>query len=121
MTTQDNAVSQTIPHRSGGSREAARNGALAVIGDGASLDSVRGARLVAITGLTLDIGRRPSSPDGRATLALSDGTVSSLHARIQRAGDGSDLYVIQDLGSTNGTYVDGSRVLGPTPLSNGAV
>jgi len=121
MPTQDNAVSQTIPHRSGGNREAPRSGALAVVGDGASLDSLRGARLVAITELILDIGRRPGSPEGRATLTLTDGTVSSLHARIQRAGEGSDLFVIQDLGSTNGTYVDGRRVHGPTPLTSGAV
>jgi transcriptional regulator with PAS, ATPase and Fis domain len=121
MPIEDNVVSQTIPHRSGASREATRNGALAVVGDGASLDSLRRARMVTLTGLTLDIGRRPPAADGRATLALPDGTVSSLHARIQRAADGSDLFIIQDLGSTNGTYVDGRRVFGPTPLSNGAL
>jgi transcriptional regulator with PAS, ATPase and Fis domain len=121
MPTQDNPVSQTIPHRSGGSREAVRQGALAVIGDGGSIESLRAARLVTIPGLTLDIGRRPGPGEEGATLTLSDGTVSSLHARIQRAGDGSDLFVIQDLGSTNGTYVEGRRVAGPTPLSNGAV
>jgi transcriptional regulator with PAS, ATPase and Fis domain len=121
MPTQDNVVSQTIPHRTGGNRETPRSGALAVVGDGASLDSLRAARMVTITGATLDIGRRPGSADGRQALVLSDGTVSSLHARIQRASDGSDLYVIQDLGSTNGTFVDGRRILGPTPLSNGTV
>jgi transcriptional regulator with PAS, ATPase and Fis domain len=121
MPIQDNAVSQTIPHRGGGNREAPKTGALAVVGDGASMESLRAARLVSITGLTLDIGRRPGAPDGRSTLTLPDGTVSSLHARIQRAADGSELFVIQDLGSTNGTYVDGRRVHGPTPLSNGAV
>ncbi len=121
MPTQDNAVSQTIPHRSGGSREVARQGALAVVGDGGSIDSLRASRLVPIEGLTLDIGRRPGGVEGRATLTLPDGTVSSLHARIQRAAGGSDLFVIQDLGSTNGTYVDGRKVLGPMPLDNGAV
>jgi transcriptional regulator with PAS, ATPase and Fis domain len=123
MPTQDNAVSQTIPHRGAGNREAQRSGALAVIGDGASLDSLRAARVVPIADLTLDIGRRPgpANADGRQVLVLPDGTVSSLHARIQRAGDRSDLFVIQDLGSTNGTFVDGRRALGPTPLSNGAV
>ncbi|HEY5089338.1 MAG TPA: hypothetical protein VIK30_05180, partial [Polyangia bacterium] len=85
MPTQDNPVSQTIPHRSGGSREAVRQGTLAVIGDGASIESLRAARLVTIPGLTLDIGRRPGPGDEGATLTLSDGTVSSLHARIQRA------------------------------------
>jgi len=74
-----------------------------------------------MTGLALDIGRRPGTPAGRSTLTLPDGTVSNLHARIQRAADGSELFVIQDLGSTNGTYVDGRRIHGPTPLTNGAV
>jgi transcriptional regulator with PAS, ATPase and Fis domain len=121
MPTQDNVVSQTIPHRSGGSREVVRRGVLAVVGDGASLESLRAARMVPMTTLALDIGRRPPAVEGRQTLTLSDGTVSSLHARIQRAADGSDMFVLQDLGSTNGTYVDGRKVLGPVPLSNGAV
>jgi transcriptional regulator with PAS, ATPase and Fis domain len=121
MPPQDNVVSQTIPHRGGTGRGAPRMGVLAVVGDGASLDSLRAARLVPIAELSLDIGRRPNAATGRASLTLPDGTVSSTHARIQRAADGSDLFVAQDLGSTNGTYIDGRRVHGPTPLSNGAV
>jgi transcriptional regulator with PAS, ATPase and Fis domain len=121
MPPQDNVVSQTIPHRGGAGRGPSRMGVLAVVGDGASLDSLRAARVVPITDLSIDIGRRPNAATGRASLALADGTVSSLHARIQRAADGSDLFVVQDLGSTNGTYLDGRRLRGPTPLSNGAV
>jgi transcriptional regulator with PAS, ATPase and Fis domain len=121
MPTQDNGVSQTIPHRTGGSREATRSGVLLVVGDGASIESLRAARVVPILDLAIEIGRRPVSVDGRAVLALADGTVSSSHARIQRASDRSDLFVIQDLGSTNGTFVDGRRALGPTPLDDGAV
>jgi transcriptional regulator with PAS, ATPase and Fis domain len=121
MPPQDNAISQTIPHRGATGRGAPRLGVVAVVGDGASLESLRAARVVPIADLSLDIGRRPNAATGRASLTLTDGTVSSLHARIQRAADGSDLFVVQDLGSTNGTYVDGRRLTGPTPLSNGAV
>jgi transcriptional regulator with GAF, ATPase, and Fis domain len=101
--------------------EGARQGALVVIGDGASLESLAAPRLVPITELTLDIGRRPPASAGPATLTISDGTVSALHARIQRSDDRSDLYVIHDLGSTNGTFVNGRRIRGPAPLSDGAV
>jgi transcriptional regulator with PAS, ATPase and Fis domain len=47
--------------------------------------------------------------------------VSSAHARLQRASSGADLFIVQDLGSTNGTFVDGRRIEGPTPLRDGAV
>ena len=78
--------------------------------------------------LTLDIGRRPHptpapTPNETrpATLAIPDATVSGLHARIQRASSGADLFIVQDLGSTNGTFVDGKRAHGPAPLRDGAV
>src|SRR5262245_35868414 len=73
-------------------------------------------RVVAMEGLTLDIGRRAP-----AALAIPDPTVSGMHARIQRASSGADLFIVQDLGSTNGTYVDGRRTTGPAPLRDGAV
>ena len=78
--------------------------------------------------LTLDIGRRPHptpapTPNETrpATLAIPDATVSGMHARIQRASSGADLFIVQDLGSTNGTFVDGKRAHGPVPLRDGAV
>jgi pSer/pThr/pTyr-binding forkhead associated (FHA) protein len=50
-------------------------------------------------------------------VALPDDTyVSQLHARVfQRSGE---TYV-EDLGSTNGTYVNGHRVSAPTPVRRG--
>ena len=72
--------------------------------------------------------RPPAQPDADAdasgipaSLAIPDPTVSSVHARIQRASSGADLFIVQDLGSTNGTYVDGKRSQGPAPLRDGAV
>jgi pSer/pThr/pTyr-binding forkhead associated (FHA) protein len=56
---------------------------------------------------------------GRAAgcgVALADATVSQLHARVFRR-DGR-LYV-EDLGSTNGTWVNRARVSAPVPLKRG--
>jgi pSer/pThr/pTyr-binding forkhead associated (FHA) protein len=56
----------------------------------------------------LRIGRAPNSD-----LVLDDDYVSTQHARIQRIDDG---WVIQDLNSTNGTYVDGQRIGAPVTI-----
>jgi hypothetical protein len=52
--------------------------------------------------------------DRRCRLILADGTVSRAHAELRRDGD---AWEVRDLGSTNGTWVNGWRVdratLGP--------
>jgi hypothetical protein len=55
---------------------------------------------------------RGSSVDIR----LEDPFASSRHARITRQGD---ILVIEDLESTNGTYLNGDRLDGPQPLHPG--
>jgi pSer/pThr/pTyr-binding forkhead associated (FHA) protein len=56
---------------------------------------------------------------GRAensTLVLSDDYASTRHARlVARNGD----WFVEDLGSTNGTYLDRAKVSGPTPVPLG--
>jgi DNA-binding winged helix-turn-helix (wHTH) protein len=47
---------------------------------------------------------------------VPSGTVSRAHARIRVTAAGA---VLEDLGSTNGTYVRGARVLQPVPLTDG--
>ena len=47
----------------------------------------------------------------------ADIEISRQHARIVRDADGHHL--IEDLGSTNGTYVNGRAVEGPVPLETG--
>jgi len=100
-------------------------GVIVVVGSGESLQGLRAPRVVAMDQLTLEIGRRPhptpAGPQTATSLAIPDSTVSSIHARIQRASSGADLFIIQDLDSTNGTYVDGKRAHGPVPLRDGAV
>jgi tetratricopeptide (TPR) repeat protein len=53
-------------------------------------------------------------PPGRLD---NDPAVSASHARIIRTPDGG--LVVSDLGSTNGTYVNGMRIVRPQPLRQG--
>jgi adenylate cyclase len=56
---------------------------------------------------------------GRSTTAsvrLSDREVSRKHSQIDREGDD---YVLRDLGSSNGTFLNGKRILGPAKLGDG--
>jgi putative peptide zinc metalloprotease protein len=84
-----------------------------VAGAAAPLDLVLAdlTRVPLVADLTL--GRSPG-----ATVVLSDPSVSRLHARIS-AGNGEGP-VLEDAGSSHGTYVDGVRVTGPVPLRDGA-
>jgi len=60
----------------------------------------------------LTIGRSP-----RCNVPLaSDGFVSQLHARLFRRGD---EYWVEDLGSTNGTLMNGRALAGAAPLRKG--
>jgi predicted component of type VI protein secretion system len=49
-------------------------------------------------------------------IAIEDTQISRHHARLLRQGNS---FVVEDLGSTNGTFVNGRRVTGPVLLSNG--
>ncbi len=59
------------------------------------------------------VGRLPES-----TITIDDGNVSREHARIQ---PGTNGYVVQDLGSTNGTLVNGQRITGTRLLADGDI
>ena len=58
---------------------------------------------------------------GRAEAGMGnlagDHEISRHHARFRRTAQGQVL--VEDLGSTNGTYVDGTRITGPHVLSHG--
>jgi predicted component of type VI protein secretion system len=74
-----------------------------VEGDGAG-------RQEALTG-PIEIGR-----DASATLSLQDEQMSRRHARVSAQGD---LAIVEDLGSTNGTYVNEQPIEGPRALRAG--
>src|SRR5690606_26474594 len=57
----------------------------------------------------ITIGRAPS-----ASLVLSDPSVSRMHARITADA------VLEDAGSSHGTWLNGKRITGPTRLYDGA-
>ncbi len=69
-------------------------------------------------GTPFDIGKGETTL-GRAeacTLVVDNAAISKVHARIQRT---PDQVTVQDLGSLNGTFVNGTRITAPTPLMTG--
>jgi len=59
----------------------------------------------------ITLGRAPDS-----TLVLDDDYASNKHSKVTLI---NGTWVVSDLGSTNGTWVDRSRIGGPTPLAVG--
>ncbi|MCO6457675.1 MAG: EAL domain-containing protein [Pirellulaceae bacterium] len=68
-------------------------------------------REVSINTSPFQIGRRPD-----LAFCLPIRTVSNLHASIHK--DGERIYV-EDLGSTNGTFLNGSRIASPSEVQEG--
>lgn len=69
-----------------------------------------------ISGQVITIGRDPSN-----TLSFDpfkDLDVSTRHASITAQGEQA---VLQDLGSTNGTFLNGDKIQGTVPLPNGCI
>src|SRR6478609_1005971 len=58
------------------------------------------------------LGRAPS-----CTLVLDDDYSSSRHARTYPEGD---QWLVEDMGSTNGTFLDDQKVTAPVPVRAGA-
>ena len=96
--------------------------------EGGNEDAERSARrfaaLVVVQGAEVDLGSlvvcdRPITigRDPDVELPLRDGSISRRHCQIVRADDGS--YVLRDLGSTNGTRVNGLKVDDDKVLTDG--
>jgi pSer/pThr/pTyr-binding forkhead associated (FHA) protein len=72
----------------------------------------------ALSGTTVRLGDQPVTL-GRSqdsTIVLDDDYVSGRHARFY-PHDGQ--WVVEDMGSTNGTYIDRTKVTAPTPVKIG--
>jgi hypothetical protein len=68
-------------------------------------------------GMEYDIGEGAVLGRGdQAEIRLEDPFASSKHARLLRQGG---IVVLEDLGSTNGTYLNEELVSGPQPLHRG--
>jgi pSer/pThr/pTyr-binding forkhead associated (FHA) protein len=73
---------------------------------------LKGTRLIVKTPVA-NIGRADYND-----LVLPDESVSTSHAKLQRR---EGVWVLMDLGSTNGTYVDGERIGADTPIAPGTL
>ncbi|MGE4194227.1 MAG: FHA domain-containing protein [Pseudodesulfovibrio sp.] len=62
-----------------------------------------GGETIPLDGTPLVLGRDP----GRCTLILTSKSISKVHCSIEKNGSG---WVVVDVGSTYGTYVDGARI-----------
>ncbi len=60
----------------------------------------------------ITLGRAPDS-----TIVIDDDFASSRHARVYPS---EGAWIVEDLGSTNGTWIDRTRITSPTALPPGA-
>lgn len=70
-----------------------------------------------LKGKTFDLnGELQLGRADRCDIVLDDAYASQIHARIFSRGD---AWVVEDMGSTNGTYVNRQKVTSPVELSRG--
>jgi transcriptional regulator with PAS, ATPase and Fis domain len=67
----------------------------------------------------IEIGRQPQGNSAIRTVMLEDRWVSASHARIQTVKPGT--YELVDLGSRNGTFLEGRAIHGPTLIADGSL
>ncbi len=99
---RDQTLRHTVQPASGG---AERSGVLTM------LAGPQPGLLIPLVDGELTLGRGEES-----AIALDDDSLSRKHARLFRA---HRRYFVEDLGSTNGTFVEGVRIKEPTPLEDG--
>lgn len=97
--------------------QALRPGTLLVAGDmvtgqGTATLTLPDGRRVVLDQEKVTLGRLPE-----CELAVADPNVSRRHALVRKGPDGS--WVVEDLGSTNGTKVNGLRISGSRRLEDG--
>ena len=70
------------------------------------------------TVFALEIDQIGIGRDSANEISVNDAEVSRRHARLTFQGG---KYVLEDMGSTNGTFVNGQRLSGPRVLKSGEV
>ena len=108
------AAAAAAPKAKGGPRKPPKPPARSRRGEPRKLVVTKGP----LAGTTLNLNDQPIAI-GRAndaTLVLNDDYASSRHARLF-SQDGQ--WIVEDLGSTNGTYLDRQRVSRPMPVPLG--
>ncbi len=71
-------------------------------------------RVVALDGEPLILGRA-----GSVNVRVEDRYVSDRHLELRPDHEGDDGWTVRDLGSTNGTFLNGATVTQPRPVSAG--
>jgi hypothetical protein len=66
-----------------------------------------------VNNAVVTIGRLPE-----CTIAVNDSNISRRHAEVRA---GATAYLVVDLGSTNGTMVNGLKTIGEQPLNDGDI
>jgi len=103
------AAPRGVPTMTGGKPAKAKRGRAAhqLVVTAGQLEGTR----ITLGEAPITIGRSEDS-----TLVITDDYASARHARLMpRSGQ----WFVEDLGSTNGTYLDRSKVNGPTPVPLG--
>jgi hypothetical protein len=100
-----------------GTDESLRPGTMLVAGDmapgqGTATLTLPDGRRVVLEQDKVTLGRMPENE-----LALADTNVSRRHAEVRRGPEGT--WMVADLGSTNGTKVNGVKISGPRQLEDG--
>ncbi|OLT25379.1 FHA domain-containing protein [Actinomadura sp. CNU-125] len=95
---------QPPPQQQAGAQQGAPTKLVVVQGE-------RAGTVIDLTGVPISIGRANNS-----TLVVTDDYASTTHARIY-AQDGQ--WIVEDLGSTNGTYLGRTKVSRPMPVPPG--
>lgn len=104
-------------------------GSRAVAEDGTGMHAVAGGRvaatdasLVAVQGGGLDPGERIDLFGGvtigraeEADVRITDRFASGVHCRVHTRGN---TYLVEDMDSTNGTYLNGAELRGEAPLAD---
>jgi hypothetical protein len=93
---------------------------LATLRQGAAGSAPGVAALILPSGQRVDLGDTPVTVGrlSECTIPLNDSNVSRRHAEIR---PNRQNFVVVDLGSTNGTMVNGTRIHGETALSDGDI